>query len=93
MKRAIHGNPMATAGLAILGLGWLWLGMLLASHFNLRYAGQWWVTGAAYVCFMFSPAALLLGVGGLVWEDENRLSWWAIVLSVVSLALVFRIRP
>lgn len=93
MKEAIHVNPMATAALAILGLGWLWLALLLASHFNLRYASQWWVEGAAYACYMFAPVALLLGVGALIWEDEKRLSWWAVVLSVVSLALVVAVRP
>lgn len=93
MKRAIHANPMATAALVLLAMGWLWLGLLLASHFNLRYAAQWWVVGAAYVCYMFSPVALLLGMGGLIWEDEKQLSWWAIVLSVVTLALVLWIRP
>jgi hypothetical protein len=93
MKRAIHANPMATAALVILAMGWLWLGLLLASHFNLRYAAQWWVEGAEFVCYLCSPVALLLGVGGLIWEDEKQLSWWAIVLSVVSLALVLWIRP
>jgi hypothetical protein len=93
MKRAIHANPMAMAGLVIVGVGWLWLALLLASHFNLRYAAQWWVEGAAYACYMFSPVALLLGAGALVWEDDKRMSWWAIVLSVVSLALVLWIRP
>jgi hypothetical protein len=93
MKRAVHAHPMATAGLAILGMGWLWLGMLLASHFNLRYAAQWWVEGAAYACYIFSPVALLLGIGGLIWEDEKRFAWRAVVLSVGSLAAVLWIRP
>lgn len=93
MKRSIHANPMATAALVILGMGWLWLALLLASHFNLRYAAQWWVKGAEYACYMFSPVALLLGIGGLIWEDEKRLSWWAIVLSLLSLALVLVVRP
>lgn len=93
MNRAIHANPMATGGLVILGVGWLWMGTLLASHFNLRYAAQWWVQGAAYVCYMFSPVSLLLGIGGLIWEAEKSLSWWAIVLSVASLALVIWIHP
>lgn len=93
MKRAIHANPMATAALAILGVGWLWLALLLASHFNLRYAAQWWVIGAEYACYMFSPVALLLGVGGLIWEEEKSLSWRAVVLSVLSLALVLLVRP
>jgi len=93
MKQAIQANPMATAGLVILGLGWLWLGMLLASHFNLRYAAQWWVTGAAYACYMFSPVAMLLGIGALIWETDKRFAWWAIVLSAVSLVLVVAVRP
>jgi hypothetical protein len=93
MKRAIQANPVATAGLVILAMGWLWTGMLLASHFNLRYAAQWWAGGAAYLCCMFSPAALLPGLGGLIWEDEKRMSCRATVLSVVSLAMVLRIRP
>lgn len=93
MKRAIHANPMATAALVILGVGWLWLGLLRAAHFNLRCASQWWVAGAAYACYMFSPMALLLGIGGLIWEAGKRLSWWSIVLSVVSLALVLWIHP
>ena len=93
MKRAIHGNPMATADVVILALGWLWLGLLLASHFNLRYGSQWWVQGAEYVCYIFSPLALLLALGGLIWEDIKRLSGWAILLSVVSIAMVFWLRP
>lgn len=84
---------MAAAGLTILGLGWLWLGLLLASGFNLRYASQWWVEGAAFVCYLFSPLALLLGLGGLIWEDIKRLSMWDIALSAASLALVLWIRP
>jgi hypothetical protein len=93
MRRAIHANPMATAALVILGVGWLWLALLLASHFNLRYGVQWWVKGAEYACYMFSPVAVLLGVGGLIWEDDKRLSWRAIVLSLVSLGLVLWIHP
>lgn len=89
MKRAIQTNPMATAALVILGLGWLWL----APHFNLQYAAQWWVKGAEYACYMFSPVALLLGIGGLIWEDSKNRAWWAIMLSVVSLALVLLVRP
>jgi hypothetical protein len=93
MKLAIHANPMATAALVVLGVGWLWLAFLLESHFNLRYAAQWWVKGAEYACYMFSPVALLLGIGGKIWAEDQRLSWWAMVLSLVSLVLVLLIRP
>ncbi|HTV81194.1 MAG TPA: hypothetical protein VME18_00980 [Acidobacteriaceae bacterium] len=62
---------MATAGPVILEMGWLWMGMLLASHFNLRYAAQWWVGGTAYACCMFSPVALLPGWAGRSGKTRN----------------------
>lgn len=89
MKRAIHENPMATASLTLLAAGWIWTGVFWASGLHLRYAASWWVQGIVFCCFLFSPVALLLGVGGMIWEERKGRGWLAALLSLASAALIF----
>lgn len=89
MRRAIHSNPMATAGLVVLAAGWIWTAAFFVSGMDLRYPAAWWVQGIVFCCWMFPPVALLLSVGGLVWEDEKQLSWLAIALSLLSAGLIY----
>lgn len=93
MQRLWQQSRMAVTGLLILSLGWIFVGLFLASKMNLLYPAEWWVKAAVFCCFVFPPIALLFSLSGL-WLDERKgTAVLASVLSVLSAIAIFAIRP
>lgn len=86
-------NRWAAFSVGVLVLGWVWVGLFLASHMNARYAGQWWVQAAAFLSYVFSPIAAIFGIAGLLFERPKSAGLLAMLLSLASAALVFWVRP
>lgn len=88
-----HGNQLSFASFALILAGWFWTGALMVSGMSTRYAGSWWVDGAAFCCYIFPPVALLYGVAGLRFDAHKLLAVAAIVASAISFAAIFFVHP
>ena len=93
MQRLWQQSRMAMTGLLILSLGWIFVGLFLASKMNLLYPAAWWVKAAAFCCFIFPPIALLFALSGLWLDERKAAAVLAVVLSALSGIAVFVIRP
>lgn len=93
MKQALEQSRTALISLACLLVGWIWVGLFLASGMPARYPAAWWVKAAAFCCFVFSPIAVLLAAAGLKLDERKTIALVALVLSLLSAGVIFVISP
>lgn len=84
MVGVIRQNRMASASLAILVLGWIFVAAFIASGMHALYPAAWWVQTGVFCSVLFGPVAGILAVGGFMFDARKAWAVFALLLSVAT---------